>query len=272
MRALAMGLVVSVTACASLRSLGTEGEVVYGADAEANLKKGDEALEAKNYPDAARYFEFVKTKYPYIEAAKTAELRLADTDYERDRFIEARDRYQNFVRLHPTHAKVDYASYRAALTHYRDIPSDFFILPPSVEKDQVEVRAALVAMNEFLNTFSQSTYVPEAKKVQVDVKRRLAQHEMYVAEFYARRERWPAVINRLQNVVKNYTGVGFDEKVFFGLYDAYRSMNDEVKAREALALYLVKCPEDAGIARAKRILESPMPAPKVAASAADAGS
>jgi len=272
MRVFLCGCLLLLTSCAALKALGSgEAELVYGADAESNLAKGDEALESKNYPEAARYFEYVKTKYPYIEAAKTAELRLADTDYDRERFIEARDRYQNFVRLHPTHPKVDYAAYRAAITHYRDVPSDFFILPPSTEKDQVEVKAALVAINDFLNAFSQSEFVPEAKKVQTDVKKRLAEHELYVAEFYAKRERWPAVINRLQNVVKNYTGTGYEEKVFFGLYDAYRQIKDEPRAREMLAMYVAKFPEDRGVKRAQAILDTPMPAP-VALPGADAGS
>ena len=261
MRVSLLPLLLVLSSCAFLKSLGqsADGEVVYAADADSNMAKGDEALEGKNYPEAARYFEYVKTKYPYIEAAKTAELRLADTDYDRERFIEARDRYQNFVRLHPTHPKVEYAAYRAALTHYRDIPSDLFILPPSTEKDQVEVRAALTAMNEFLNSYPHSELLPEAKKVQTDVKRRLAEHELYVAEFYAKRDRWPAVINRLQNIVKNYGGTGYEEKVFFGLYDAYRQVKDEQRAREMLALYVSKYPEDSGVARAKKILESPMP-------------
>ncbi len=274
MRISLLPLVLVLSSCAFLKSLGqsADGEVVYGADADSNMAKGDEALEAKNFPEAARYYEYIRTKYPYIEAAKTAELRLADTDYARDRFIEARDRYQNFVRLHPTHPKVEYAAFQAALTHYRDIPSDLFILPPSTEKDQVEVRAALTAINDFLNAYSHSEFVPEAKKIQTDVKRRLAEHEMYVAEFYAKRDRWPAVINRLQNVVKNYGGTGYEEKVFFGLYDAYRQVKDETRAREMLAMYVGKYPDDSGVARAKKILDSPMPAVVAPAPSLDGGS
>ncbi len=272
MRALSI-LFMLLTGCAALKSLTSspEAELAYGEDAESNIAKGDEALESKNYPEAGRYFEYVKTKYPYIEAAKTAELRLADVDYDRERFIEARDRYQNFVRLHPTHAKVDYAAYRGAITHYRDIPSDLFILPPSTEKDQVEVRAALTALNDFLNAFSHSEFVPEAKKLQTDVKRRLAEHEIYVADFYAKRDRWPAVIGRLQNVVKNYGGTGYEEKVFFGLYDAYVKVKDEARGREMLALYIARFPDDSGVGRAKRILETPASMPVAPVSAADAG-
>ncbi len=278
MRALIPVLLFCLSSCAFLKSIGsTDGEVDYAADAETNLQRGKGHLESRNYPEASKYFEYVKTKFPYIEAAKTAELLLADTDYERERFIEARDRYQNFVRLHPTHPKVDYAAYRAALTHYRDIPNDYFFLPSSSEKEQVEVRAALSSVNEFLNTFPHSEFVDQAKKIQTDVKRRLADHELYVAGFYAKRERWPAVVTRLQNVVKNYPGTGYEERVFFGLYEAYQKLKDEARGREMLATYVAKYPDDSGAKRAQRILESPMPkgeivaVPVVTPSVPDAG-
>jgi outer membrane protein assembly factor BamD len=54
--------------------------------------------------------------------------------FERELWTEAADRYSGFVKLHPTHAKVDYAAYRAALSHYRDIPSDWFMLPPRARR------------------------------------------------------------------------------------------------------------------------------------------
>ena len=110
--AVAAALALALAGCKSLQNENA-GEPDYASDADTNLQRGAEALESKNYLEAERYFEYVKSKYPFLEAAKTAELRLADTDFERERFIEARDRYQNFVKLHPTHAKVDYAAYRA---------------------------------------------------------------------------------------------------------------------------------------------------------------
>lgn len=245
---------------------GQEGEVQFSNDAEENMRKGDDAMAGKNFQEAASYFEFVKTKYPYLELAKTAELRLGDADFERDRFIEARDRYQNFVRLHPTHPKVDYAAYRGALTHYKEIPSDFFLLPPASEKDQVEVRNALTAMIEFTRSYPGSDFIPEAKKVMDDVRLRLAEHELYVADFYSNRnrERWPAVITRLNVVAKNYSGIGLDERVAFGLYNAHLKMNDPVKAREALENYAKAFPDAPGAKKALKLaaeLPATNPAP-----------
>lgn len=275
LRLAAACLTLCTVSCASVGTFMGDGEVTYGTDAEENMKKGNEAMESKNYPEAQSYFEYVRTKFPYLDAAKEAELRLADADFERERFIESRDRYQNFVRLHPTHAKVEYASFRAALTHYKEIPSDFFLLPPASEKDQVEVRNALVSMKEFLRLHPGSAYDAEAKKVVTEVKLRLAEHELYVADFYAKRGRWPAVVARLGAVEKTFGGIGLDERVAFGLYDAYLKLKDEEKARAALARYVAASPDAAGAKRAKKLLEA-APAPATPAPAAapapDAGS
>ncbi len=272
-RVVSASLVLALSACASFGTFAGQegGEVEFAADAETNMRKGDAAMNAKNYTEAASFFEFVKTKYVYLDLAKTAELRLADADFERERFAEARDRYQNFVRLHPTHPKVDYAAFRAALTHYKEIPSDFFLLPPASEKDQVEVRNAASAMTDFLRGYSASEYVKEAKTVLDEVRLRLAEHEIYVADFYARRERWPAVVTRLNVVAKDFSGIGLDERVSFGLYDAYVKLKDPAKAKDVLQKYADTFPDAPGAKKALKLIAE-LPAASPAALAADAGS
>ena len=272
-RVVSASLALSLSACASFGTFAGQegGEVEFAADAETNMRKGDDAMNAKNYAEAASFFEFVKTKYVYLDLAKTAELRLADADFERERFAEARDRYQNFVRLHPTHPKVDYAAFRAALTHYKEIPSDFFLLPPASEKDQVEVRNAASAMTDFLRGYSASEHVKEAKTVLDEVRLRLAEHEIYVADFYARRDRWPAVVTRLSVVAKDYSGIGLDERVSFGLYDAYVKLKEPAKARDVLQKYADTFPDAPGAKKALKLIAE-LPAAAPAAQAADAGS
>jgi outer membrane protein assembly factor BamD len=228
----------------------------YASDAEANLKKGDDALRTKSYLDAEKYYEYVKTKYPFLDAAKEAEIRLADIDFERERYTEARDRYQNFVKLHPTHPKVDYAAYRAALTHAKDFPSDFFVLPPSREKDQTEIRAANKALTDFVRTYPQSAYLPEAKKLLEDTRRRLAQHELYVADFYAKRNKWAAVANRLETVAEKYTGLGYDESVLFRLHEVYGKLKDKDRAEDALRKIISRFPGTSAASKAQQMLGS----------------
>ncbi|MDY7228881.1 outer membrane protein assembly factor BamD [Hyalangium rubrum] len=243
------------TGCASL-SEGKAGEPDYAAQADANLRLGDEALDDKDYFRAEQYFEHVKTKYPYLEASKEAELRLGDVDFAQDRFPEAREKYLSFVKLHPTHPKVDYAAYRAALTHVQEMPSDFILLPPSEEKDQTEVQSALRAMNDFLRQYPKSEYADEAKTQADDAKRRLAEHELYVAAFYKKRERWPAVAQRLEGMLTRYPGTKYEEQALFDLYDTYLKLKQPERAQETLRKVIQRLPNTPAAERAQRMLGS----------------
>lgn len=270
-RRLVLASVVATSGCASVSSFFSgNDDPLYSTEADENFKKGNEALESKNYTEAAKYFEFTRTKFPFLEVSKEAELRLADTAFEQEKYVEARDRYQNFARLHPTHPKVDYAAFRGAETHFRDIPSDFFLLPPAIEKDQVELKRALAALADFTRLYPRSEYQDRAKTIIDDVRRRLARHELYVAEFYRKRERWPAVVNRLSIVQKNFQGIGFDADVAFGLYDAHVAMKETEKARAALAFFVEKAPQDAQVGKAKTLLQRLPPPPAPAAEPAPA--
>jgi outer membrane protein assembly factor BamD len=249
--------------CASVSTFFSgNDDPIYSTDADENLKRGLEAMEGKNFVEASKYFEFTRTKFPFLEASKEAELKLADCSFEQEKYVEARDRYQNFVRLHPTHPKVDYAAFKGAETHFKDIPSDFFLLPPSIEKDQIELKGALIALNEFVRLYPKSTHQEEAKTIIADVRRRLARHELYVAEFYEKREKWPAVIGRLSVVQKNFSGVGFDARAAFGMYDAHMALKQPAEAREVLATFVRDFPKDERASEAQALLKR-LPAPVV---------
>ncbi len=238
-------------ACATT---GTPGEPNYAQDAETNLARGNEAMEGKNYLEAQRYFEYVRNRYPFLEAAREAELKLADALFAQGQFIEARDAYQSFIKLNPSWPRVDYAAFRAALTWHKEIPSDFFLLPPAEEKDQVAVRNSLRAMTDFTRRYPKSEHLEEAKAIVTDARTRLAKHELYVASFYARREKWRAVAMRLETVAKDFGGLGFDEEALFGLYDAYTRLGEKERAQAALKEVINRLPGTAAAQRAQALL------------------
>ncbi len=248
-------LLLLSTGCAALTE-GQPGEPDYAALAEENLRLGREALESKDYFKAERYFAFVKTKFPYLEAAKEAELLLGDVDFEQSHYPEAREKYLSFVKLHPTHPKVDYAAYRAALSHVEEMPTDFFVLPPSEEKDQTEVQSALRAMNDFLRQYPDSQYAAEAKGHAAEAKRRLAEHELYVASFYRKRERWKAVAQRLEGMLKRYPGTKYEEQALFSLHEAYVKLKEPERAQETLRKVIERLPGTPAAERAQRMLGS----------------
>src|SRR5215831_17330748 len=92
-----LSVLVLLPGCGLFSNNGDFGEPDYASEASTNLKRGDEALESSQYTVAEKYYEYVKTKFPFLEAAKQAELRLGDVSYERQLWTEASDRYTAFV-------------------------------------------------------------------------------------------------------------------------------------------------------------------------------
>jgi len=254
-RLVPLTFLVLVPGC-SIFSGGSElGDPDYATEASTNLKRGDQALESGQYQLAEKYYEYVKTKFPFLEASRQAELRLADVSFERELWTEAADRYTGFVKLHPTSNKVDYAAYRAALSHYRDMPTDWFMVPPSSEKDQTQVKSAWDAYGDFLRMYPDSQYAADAKKQQAEVRNRLIRHEVYVADFYEKRNRWAAAVNRLETVVAKFPGPN-DDQYLFRLHGLYSKLQDQPKARGALERIITRSPGTPSAEKARQMLGS----------------
>ncbi|RKH37692.1 outer membrane protein assembly factor BamD [Corallococcus sicarius] len=247
--------VLLLSGCAAL-SQGPAGEPNYATQAAENLALGDAALEDNDFLKAEKYFDHVRARYPYLEAAREAELKLADLDFAREMFPEAREKFDSFIKLHPTHPKVDYAAYRLALSYVEEFPSEFFALPPSYEKEQKPMYDALRAMNLFVRQYPDSQYVKEATEKADDARLRLARHELYVASFYAKRERWKAVAQRLEGLLKNYPGTPLEEQALFDLHAAYGKLNDPQRAQDTLRQVIKRLPGTPAAERAQKLLGS----------------
>jgi len=251
-RLLLLSLAALAAGCTTFAGTST-ATPTFASDATNNMRLGNEALADHQYGMAEKYFEYVKTKYPFIDVSREAEIRLADVSFEHELWTEARDRYTAFVKLHPSYFRVDYCAYRAALTYYRDMPSSFFILPPSPEREQTQVHGAWDLLSAFIKTYPNSVYVPEAKKHAEEARQRLAQHEMYVADFYEKRGHLAGAVGRLETLVTKYPGQD-EATILFRLYGLYIKLSDPVHARGALERIVTRLPGTPAAQRAQAML------------------
>jgi outer membrane protein assembly factor BamD len=243
----------ALLACGSSR-VSMSGEMKYGKNAEENYQGGLEELKGGNHVEAVKLFEHVRTKFPFSKFAALAELRLADVKFDQGHWAEAATAYQDFVKSHPTHENVDDAAFRVGLAHWKDAPSDFALFPPSYEKDQQAVREAADALASFVEKYPGSKHFPEGQKLLAQARGRLAEHEWYVAEFYAKRGHWPAVAQRLEGLVKKYPGTSREVDALLKLAEAYQKLDDGYRAQQALQQLIVKHPESPRRAEAERLL------------------
>jgi outer membrane protein assembly factor BamD len=246
-------LLLGLCACATLDSAG---EVTYLPDAVGNFDAGEKALKSGRHLDALKFFDHVRYKYPYSAQAALADLAIADTNFEREKYLEAIDGYRNFLKLHPNHSKADYAQYRIAFSYYKDISSDFFLFPPSAEKDQTSVKDARSAFEEFLKLYPKSELAAEASKNLTDVTTRLAKHEMSVASFYYEHDHYASAIGRFTRVIEDYPKCEYAPEALVKLARSHLALLHKDKAREALQKLLKDYPDDSHRSEAEKLLKS----------------
>jgi len=157
-----------------------------------------------NWIESQALMREVKRKYSYSKYARLAELRIADADFEQDKFAEALRGYKQFAHDHKTDAEeLMYARARAAETQYREI-GDSFLMPASEERDQATVVDSYKEIVGFIRDFPDAREAPRVCALLEDVTARLVRHEMYVARFYLQRDNFDAAVLRLQYAMRNY--------------------------------------------------------------------
>ncbi|MFW5965907.1 MAG: outer membrane protein assembly factor BamD [Persicimonas sp.] len=231
-----------------------EDEKSYSDAAEARYAEGVRLLEMEAYTEAIQEFNSVRNRYPYSKYAPQSELRIGDAYFEQEQFASAIEQYRAFMQLYSNHPEADYAHWRVARSFYELMPDDWFLLPPSHQRDLASAEDAERELKTFVDRFPNSEYAEEARKLLRQTRRRLADHEMYVAEFYRERENPKAVVMRLRHLLTNYSGLGLDPKALYLMGQAYLELDERERAKAAFDDLLEYHPDSDYADNAKRAI------------------
>jgi outer membrane protein assembly factor BamD len=231
-------------------------KVEYAVTAKENYDKAEEALKEEDWLAAAKYYAFIKARFPYSKFVPLAELRMGDAEFGAGRYPEAIDQYKTFIKFRPTHEMVTngYAAFRICEAYYKMLPDDFFILPPSEEKDQTTSSEANLELKLFLDRYPDSEYVVKAKEMMAEITRRLAEHEMYVAQYYWDRDRPMGTVLRLRRLLEEHKGTPLDPEALWLLGEAYTKVKMLDRARESWETLVRDFPKHKKAAKAKSAL------------------
>ncbi len=173
------------------------GKPVDENNPEQMLADAEEDIKSDHFQIGLDKLRAIKNRFPYSKQAVDAQLRIADVYFMQEAYGEAALAYESFKDLHPKHEKTPYAMYRLALSHYNDIPS-------TVARDMTSAKKALEAYQAFLAKFPNAPEAADAKKSVVDVRRKLAEKEMYIGYFYFRRDYFKTARRRYERVLEEY--------------------------------------------------------------------
>jgi outer membrane protein assembly factor BamD len=251
----ALVFAAALLACATKHTSAT-GKLHLGKTPEENYQKGVDELKARNYPEAIRFFEYVKAKFPFSPVSVEADLRLADVKYAQKSWSEAAVAYEAFINEHPTSPEVEYAQYRAGAAHFKAAPPDFALIPPALEKDQTETEKAVVLLRGLVKAHPTSKWIPDAKKELAAAETLLAKREMYVGDFYYKREYWAGAAARYRGLTEEYPATPLVEPALLKLAQAYAKQHESFQARQALQRLITQYPSGRYRASAERLLDS----------------
>ena len=245
-----LALCAGLLACAGKKADVDVTKPVTGAEASNAAKayeKGVTERKEQNPVEAVRFFEFVKNNFPYSQYAALAELAIADMDFDHDDWNGAANAYADFVKSHPSHPQAPYAAYRVGFSRYNDKPSDWFLYPPSSEKDQNPLRQAMDGYSRFLASYPKSDLVPKAQIELTDCRERLVAHERYVAKWYEGKDEWRGAANRYLYIADAYGDLReghLRAEMLWHAAEIYRRANDAADERATLIRFVQDAPSD----------------------------
>ncbi len=187
---------------------GAKTALGYTEDAKRAYDAAMEEYTAHNWIDAQGLMREVKRKYSYSKYARMAELRIADADFEQEKYSEAVHEYKDFIHAHRSDSEdVAYARSRIAESTYAEIPESALVGAPE-ERDQASVVDAYKELNSYLTDYPSSKQTAHLRQLLGQVVARLVNHELYVARFYLGKNNYEAAVARIQYALVNYSPGG----------------------------------------------------------------
>lgn len=212
-------------------------------------------MENGNFETAIDYYEKLESRFPFGVYSQQAQLDVAYAYYKYDEPASAIAAADRFIKLHPRHPNVDYAYYLKGLVHFSEGKGllDRFLPRDRSRRDPGAARQAFDAFSELVRRFPDSKYAEDAAQRMVFLKNTLAQHEVYVANYYMRRGAYVAAANRARYVVENYQRTPAVPDALLVMAKAYKVMGLNDLATDAMRVLKHNYPDHEGITEVENL-------------------
>ncbi|MFA5628115.1 MAG: outer membrane protein assembly factor BamD [Thiohalomonadaceae bacterium] len=228
-------------------SIFHEYDDTVGLDASQLYNAGKEALAENNWEKAVSYYNKLESRYPYGRYTQQAQLETAYAHYkngENEASIAAADR---FIKLHPRHPNVDYAYYMRGLASFEPGKSfmERFFPQDKAARDPTFARDSFRYFSELIERYPNSRYSQDAIQRMVYLRNSLARHETQIADYYMRRGAPLAAANRGKYILEHYERTPSIPDALEIMIRAYREMEMDDLANDALQVLVKNHPERA---------------------------
>ena len=224
---------------------------------EQSYKTYEKAVDAMNRGDyfyAQKKFLEAETILPEVEMSAKASLMASFCFYSINFYDEAIKNLELYIKKYPADKNISYAHYLIAITYYEQILDE--------EKDIMPLIESKIKINFFITEYPNTDYALDLKFKLDLINNQLAAKELSIAKYYIITKKWIAAINRLKNIVSDYSETIFIEEALHRLVEVYylTGLEEEAKSTAALLGYNYKSSE--WYAQSYKILNKSYKVPK----------
>lgn len=189
---------------------------------------GRDAMRDKLWTSAQEYFLKLKDRYPFSPYTPDGIIGLGDAYFMDDKFLQAAEAYKEFEALHPRHEQIPYVLYQIGVSLFRRLES--------IDLPQDGLQEAIQYFTLLKEAYPASQWGKDAQNWIIKCRTRMAQHELFVADFYWNTDRFGAAWKRYMYVAENFKDL---EEIFKYAKDkaqvsylAYQKTLSEAERRE----------------------------------------
>ena len=210
---------VLVSGCGNSRK-----ELISNPDRLYEMAK--KASDSGNNRDAITYYEQLEARFPFSNAARQGQLDLMYAYYKNREPESAIDQADQFIRENPAHPRVDYAYYIKGLVQFERNPNflERWFNADLSERPPIDARKSFQAFQTLLQRFPTSEYAEDSRQRMIFLRNRLANYEVYVADYYLRRGAYVGAINRAKYAIEQYDGAPQLRQALVIMAESYRRL------------------------------------------------
>ena len=164
------------------------------------------SLDAGAWDAAVKSLKRLESRYPFGRYAQQAQLDMTWALYKEGERAEALATVDRFIRLHPSHEKLDYALYLKGMINFnsREGLLARFAGQNLSERDLQAARESYESFRQVVTRFPDSKYTPDSIDRMKYLVNSMAAGEVSIARYYFSRGAYVAAVNRAQGVVDAY--------------------------------------------------------------------
>ena len=233
-----------------------KGVKTIEGDPEILYKQGLVRFNKGDYPEALKKFEELKSSFPDSPPYTVwAELKIGDCHLLRKEYVEAIAAYEEFKKIHPTHEEIQYVQYQIGMAYFNQVLT--------LDRDQTSTMKALSNFEYLIANYPPSLFTGKAKEKIGVCRKRLADHEFYIGDFYYKQGRFRAAASRFEGLLVKFPKISEEDKTLFFLGKSYLELDQGEKAREAFSKMITEYPKSSYYKEAKAFLDQGVKEKKV---------